>query len=118
MTIFEEKKCVTIFVISDSAGETASKLAAASMAQYPTVDFTLIRRTFVKDEDKLVQALEDAKKAEAMVLHTIINDHLVAIANQFFNEHQLFHFDTTSCGNRTINRCRTHAGTRCLTSSE
>ena len=49
------------FVISDSAGETASKLAAASMAQYPTVDFTLIRRTFVKDEDKLVQALEDAK---------------------------------------------------------
>ena len=93
MTISEEKKCVTIFVISDSAGETASKLAAASMAQYPTVDFTLIRRTFVKDEDKLVQALEDAKKAEAMVLHTIINDHLVAIANQFFNEHQLFHFD-------------------------
>ena len=57
MTISEEKKCVTIFVISDSAGETASKLAAASMAQYPTVDFTLIRRTFVKDEDKLVQAL-------------------------------------------------------------
>ena len=93
MTISEEKKCVTIFFISDSAGETASKLAAASMAQYPTVDFTLIRRTFVKDEDKLVQALEDAKKAEAMVLHTIINDHLVAIANQFFNEHQLFHFD-------------------------
>ena len=42
MTISEEKKCVTIFVISDSAGETASKLAAASMAQYPTVDFTLL----------------------------------------------------------------------------
>ena len=72
MTISEEKKCVTIFVISDSAGETASKLAAASMAQYPTVDFTLIRRTFVKDEDKLVQALEDAKKAEAMVLSLMI----------------------------------------------
>ncbi len=62
MTISEEKKMCDDFVISDSAGETASKLAAASMAQYPTVDFTLIRRTFVKDEDKLVQALEDAKK--------------------------------------------------------
>ena len=37
------------------------KIGGASMAQYPTVDFTLIRRTFVKDEDKLVQALEDAK---------------------------------------------------------
>ncbi len=26
-----------------------------------------------------------------MVLDTIINDHLVVIAHQFFNEHQLFH---------------------------
>jgi regulator of PEP synthase PpsR (kinase-PPPase family) len=88
-----EKKCVTIFVISDSAGETASKLAAASMAQYPTVDFTLIRRTFAKEEDKLRRALEDAKKADAMVLHTIVNDHLVKIANEFFEENNLYHFD-------------------------
>ncbi|MTD38766.1 pyruvate, phosphate dikinase/phosphoenolpyruvate synthase regulator [Erwinia sp. CPCC 100877] len=84
---------MTIFVISDSAGETASKLAAASMAQYPTVDFSLIRRTFAKEEDKLRKALEDAKKADAMVLHTIVNDHLVKIANEFFEENNLYHFD-------------------------
>lgn len=84
---------VTIFVISDSAGETASKLAAASMAQYPTVEFSLHRRTFVKEEKRLVQALEDAKEANAMVLHTIVSDHLVKIANNFFTEHNLYHFD-------------------------
>lgn len=93
MTITEEKKCVTIFVISDSAGETASKLAAASMAQYPTVDFSLFRRTFVKEEAELTKALEDAKQEEAMVLHTIVNSHLVKIANDFFAEHELYHFD-------------------------
>ncbi|PZL70686.1 phosphoenolpyruvate synthase regulatory protein [Enterococcus plantarum] len=84
---------MTIFVISDSAGETASKLAAASMAQYPTVDFSLFRRTFAKEEDKLRKALEDAKRENAMVLHTIVNDRLVKIANDFFEEHDLYHFD-------------------------
>lgn len=93
MTTNEQKKCVTIFVISDSAGETASKLAAASMAQYPTVDFSLFRRTFAKEEDKLRKALEDAKRENAMVLHTIVNERLVKIANDFFEEHNLYHFD-------------------------
>lgn len=93
MTTNEPKKCVTIFVISDSAGETASKLAAASMAQYPTVDFSLFRRTFAKEESKLRKALEDAKRENAMVLHTIVNDRLVKIANDFFEEHDLYHFD-------------------------
>ncbi|WP_170922940.1 hypothetical protein A5821_000482 [Enterococcus sp. 7F3_DIV0205] len=93
MTTNEPKKCVTIFVISDSAGETASKLAAASMAQYPTVDFSLFRRTFAKEEDKLRKALEDAKRENAMVLHTIVNERLVKIANDFFEEHNLYHFD-------------------------
>ena len=32
---------VTMFVLSDSAGETASKLAQATMAQYPSVEFNL-----------------------------------------------------------------------------
>ncbi|MGX7148666.1 pyruvate, water dikinase regulatory protein [Enterococcus ureasiticus] len=93
MTMNEQKKCVTIFVISDSAGETASKLAAASMAQYPTIDFSLFRRTFAKEEDKLRKALEDAKRENAMVLHTIVNDRLVKIANDFFEKHNLYHFD-------------------------
>ncbi|MBO0469079.1 kinase/pyrophosphorylase [Enterococcus sp. DIV0242_7C1] len=93
MTNDEQKKCVTIFVISDSAGETASKLAAASMAQYPTVDFSLFRRTFAKEEEKLKKALEDAKRENAMVLHTIVNDRLVKIANDFFEEHNMYHFD-------------------------
>ncbi|MHC5227468.1 pyruvate, water dikinase regulatory protein [Enterococcus sp. LJL99] len=93
MTQNEQSNAVTIFVISDSAGETASKLAAASMAQYPTVEFSLYRRTFVKEEERLIKALEDAKEANAMVLHTIVSDHLVKIANKFFTEHHLYHFD-------------------------
>ncbi|BDP81349.1 hypothetical protein EfmAA290_20250 [Enterococcus faecium] len=49
----DSTEIVTFFVISDSAGETATKLAQATMAQYPTVEFNLFRRTFVTDEKKL-----------------------------------------------------------------
>ncbi|MBP1045506.1 kinase/pyrophosphorylase [Enterococcus sp. BWM-S5] len=88
-----ENKTVTIFVISDSAGETASKLAAAIMAQFPSVDFSLYRKTFVKEENRLKEALEDAKRENAMVLHTIISKDLVKTALAFFEENAIYHFD-------------------------
>ncbi len=88
-----ETKTVTIFVISDSAGETASKLAAAIMAQFPSIDFSLYRKTFVKEESRLKEALEDAKRENAMVLHTIISKDLVKTALAFFEENAIYHFD-------------------------
>lgn len=74
---------IVTFVISDSAGETATKLAQATMAQYPTVEFNLFRRTFVTDEKTLMQALQDALKEKALVLHTLINQELIEMTRSF-----------------------------------
>ncbi|MDN6639420.1 MAG: kinase/pyrophosphorylase [Tetragenococcus sp.] len=93
MTEENDKTNVTIFVISDSAGETASKLAQATMAQYPAVEFNLFRRTFITTDNSLIKALKDAKKHDAIILHTLINKHLVKIAHQFCQENQLYQFD-------------------------
>ncbi|GAA5421064.1 pyruvate, water dikinase regulatory protein [Tetragenococcus halophilus] len=87
------KQNMTIFVISDSAGETASKLAQATMAQYPTVEFVLFRRTFITTDESLLKALKDAEKHNAIILHTLINKHLVEITHQFCDKHQLYQFD-------------------------
>lgn len=86
----ENNKNITIFVISDSAGETASKLAQATMAQYPTVDFELIRRTFIQNQEALNLALNDAKSLNAMVIYTIINPDLVQLTQDFCEENQLY----------------------------
>lgn len=112
MTSNNKSNAVTIFVISDSAGETASKLAAASMAQYPTVEFSLFRRTFVKEEERLKKALEDAKNANAMVLHTIVSEHLVKVATDFFIKHNLYHFDILTPPVKEIERLTGIAPTR------
>lgn len=92
----EKSEIVTLFVISDSAGETASKLAQASMAQYPGVEFCLFRRTFVNTEEVLLNALNAALAEDALILHTIINEELVKIANDFCQEHGLFCDDLLS----------------------
>lgn len=89
----EHKNTVTIFILSDSAGETASKLAQATMAQYPTVDFNLFRRTFVNTKELLINALSDAKKKNAIILHTLINEELVELTHQFCRDGNLYHFD-------------------------
>ena len=91
----ENNKNITIFVISDSAGETASKLAQATMAQYPTVDFELIRRTFIQNQEALNLALNDAKSLNAMVIYTIINPDLVQLTQNFCEEQPTIQYECT-----------------------
>ncbi|MBE9388891.1 pyruvate, water dikinase regulatory protein [Vagococcus salmoninarum] len=90
------KKPIFIYIISDSAGETASKLAQASVAQYETSDITLVRNTFVQEEADLLTSLEDALADNAMVVHTMISEEFVKIANSFCHEHNLFCMDLLS----------------------
>lgn len=87
------KETLTFFIISDSAGETASKLAQATMAQYPMINFEIFRRTFITTKDALIKALVDAKGHNAMILHTIISQDLVRIVDDFCEASGLFRFD-------------------------
>lgn len=89
----ESNEVVTFFVISDSAGETATKLAQATMAQYPSIEFSLFRRTFVTDPETLQRALNDALSEQALVLHTLINQELVNLTNDFCQKNKLYSFD-------------------------
>ncbi|MBO0448915.1 kinase/pyrophosphorylase [Enterococcus sp. MJM12] len=90
------EEILTIFVISDSAGETATKLAQATMAQYPTVEFNLFRKTFMSDKKTLLKALKEAKKLNALILYTMINEDLVQLIRDFCQESNLFGFDVLS----------------------
>ncbi len=104
MTEQDSKQVVTIFVISDSAGETASKLAQATMAQYPTIEFELFRRTFITNETILQQALADAKKKDAIILHTMAEQHLLKITHDYCEEHDLYNLDVLSPAIQEVKR--------------
>lgn len=82
-----------IYVISDSVGETANKLSQAAMAQFPENQFTVSRYPFVRGKGTLLSILENARKENAMIVHTLITDDLSMIARNFCQENQLFCFD-------------------------
>ncbi|UQF11821.1 pyruvate, water dikinase regulatory protein [Vagococcus lutrae] len=89
-------KCYYIYIISDSAGETASKLAQAAMSQYATVNVALVRKTFVSEKKDLVEALERAKACNAIIIHTMISPEFVQFANRYCQENDLFCMDILS----------------------
>ena len=91
-------KNIYMYIISDSAGETASKLAQASIAQYEQLDIEchLMKRTFIYEKSDLMIALEEAKLVNAIVIQTLISEDLVKISNEFCQENNLFYFDALS----------------------
>lgn len=90
------KNIPSIYIISDSAGETAAKLAQASIAQYEEADIPLVRKTFVCEKADLIASLEEAKKIDAIVVHTMISEEFVKLANDFCSECGLFCMDLLS----------------------
>lgn len=91
-------KKISMYVLSDSAGETASKLAQASMAQYDqlNIEIQLIKRNFIETKEDLLIGLEEAKELEAIVLQTMISEDLVNLSNEFCQKNNLFTIDALS----------------------
>ncbi|MGF2144116.1 pyruvate, water dikinase regulatory protein [Vagococcus fluvialis] len=99
-------KKIHMYILSDSAGETASKLAQATMAQYDQSDLEiqLIKRTFIYEKSDLLDALKEAKELEAIVLQTLISEDLVKISNEYCQKNNLFTIDALSPLVNEVNR--------------
>ncbi|MGI5886343.1 MAG: kinase/pyrophosphorylase, partial [Syntrophomonadaceae bacterium] len=66
-----------IFAVSDSVGETAEKIAVASVLQFK-VDRSITRFSRVTREEQVSQILDQAVKEEAIVVYTIVKPELSA----------------------------------------
>lgn len=89
-------KIPSIYIISDSAGETAARLAQASVAQYEGAEIPLVRKTFVCEKEDLIASLEEARAIDAIVVHTMISEEFVKLANEFCADCGLFCLDLLS----------------------
>ncbi|MDH6365110.1 regulator of PEP synthase PpsR (kinase-PPPase family) [Enterococcus sp. PF1-24] len=96
MDLLKQKQQINIYIISDSAGETAGKLAQAASVQYPSIEFITVRRPFVTDKILLEKALTEAKDDDALIMQTIVHPELIEFSQNFCQEHDLFAFDVLS----------------------
>lgn len=87
-------KEVSIFIVSDSVGETAQKVISAVMAQFPDVEETNIKRyPFITTEEDLKVILRDALNERAIVVATLVNKDLVQSLADFSSKTGLDYVD-------------------------
>lgn len=84
---------ITIFIISDSSGETALTVAQTAVSQFPTVQASYQRFPFIQTDSILDGILNLAKKQRAMIFHTLVNAKLSKKVREFATTNQLQQFD-------------------------
>ncbi len=87
-------KKISIYVISDSVGETAQQVSRASISQFDISDNYEIKRfPYVMDIESLKNILNNAKNEDAIVVYTLVNETLLNIINKFCKDEGLSHID-------------------------
>lgn len=78
-----ENNILHYYILSDSIGETAQKVAKASLAQFPTIRTVSHKYTFISNHDTLHSILEDANENDGLVFMTIADAELAKFAEQY-----------------------------------
>ncbi len=88
---------LTIYIVSDSIGETAQRMIHATLTQFPDLTQIEIKKfPYIKDEMEFHNVLELAREKNAIVVTTLVNESFNALGHQYANEHQLSYIDYMS----------------------
>src|SRR5437867_5396149 len=87
------KTPVELHVVSDSTGETATRLVHALEAQFPDQDFEEIRHPRVETVDDLQLALNRAKGRPAVIVYTLVHPELREAARALCRRYRLHYCD-------------------------
>ncbi len=79
----------TIFVVSDSTGETAERVVRAALLQFPEQRVRIRLFTRVRDADAVREVLEKASQSGAMVVFTLVAPDLREEFHQIAAEHHV-----------------------------
>lgn len=78
-----------VFVVSDSIGETAERVARAAASQFREQAFEFKRIPYAACVDSLDEVLKEAANAHALIVHTLVCPELRGHLNQLAAEHQI-----------------------------
>lgn len=83
----------TVYVISDSLGETGEKLAHAAISQFDQEDIDVIRVPFVRHEEQLRDVVAEAEEKGAVICHTLVSPELRDALDTLAREHRVRYVD-------------------------
>ncbi|WP_281183575.1 pyruvate, water dikinase regulatory protein [Staphylococcus schleiferi] len=92
-----EKRQLTIFIVSDSLGETAQRMVHAGVSQFPDLTQIEIKKfSFIKSEEELVHVLKLAKERDAIVVTTLVTEEYNVMGQAYANQYQIPYIDYMS----------------------
>lgn len=62
----------TVYVLSDSIGETAEHVAKAVASQFPGTDFRYVRIPYISDTADINEAIQRAKEQPSILIYTLV----------------------------------------------
>lgn len=84
---------INFYIVSDSVGDTANQLAEAVAAQFPRLTPRYLRYPFIQSKDKLIEALDDAKANDGIVINTFATGTLGKDASEYAKANGIACFD-------------------------
>lgn len=95
--IIDDEKQVTIYIVSDSLGETGEHVIKAAISQFELERYEIKKIPYILDIDSLRKALEEASKEHKCVLfYTLVDKELLECIKNYANENALITVDLLS----------------------
>lgn len=93
----QQAQQLTIYIVSDSIGETAQRMIHATLTQFPDLTQIEIKKfSYIKDENEFLNVLELAHEKNAIVVTTLVSESFNALGHQYAKEHQISYIDYMS----------------------
>lgn len=93
----QQAQQLTIYIVSDSIGETAQRMIHATLTQFPDLTQIEIKKfPYIKDENEFLNVLELAHEKNAIVVTTLVSESFNALGHQYAEEHQISYIDYMS----------------------
>jgi len=72
----EANKTPTIFLVSDSTGETAEKMLKAALAQFTNAKPALVRNRYIRTEEQIEEVIDEAISQSGLIVFTFVSEPL------------------------------------------
>ena len=80
---------VTIYVLSDSIGETGEQVAKAAISQFNPEKYEVRRFPYITHEDQIMEVFEEAKNGRSVIIYTIVIEKLKNFIIEKGKEHNI-----------------------------
>ena len=88
-----DQQTYTIYILSDSTGETAATMIRAASVQYSTKDINIIRCKNVRTEAQAEAVVEECFERRGMVVYTVASETLRNKIREFASGKGIPYFD-------------------------